>query len=58
MSVVEQGIYPAFGIGIPLAVWGYMAYLRGRNGKKKSENESSSGERKAKKYTTDGRPIQ
>jgi len=42
-----------------LSVWGFMAYLRG-NAKTKSETESSSGtqERKAKKYTSDGRPVQ
>lgn len=60
MSVVEQGIYPAFGIGVPLAVWGYMAYLRS-NGRKRAEKESSSSakqEGKAKKYTSDGRPVQ
>ena len=57
---VEQGLYPAFGIGVPLAVWGYLSYLR-RNDRKNRENKSSSSgkqDRKVKKYTSDGRPVQ
>jgi hypothetical protein len=57
---LEQGAYPAFGIGVPLAIWGFMSYLRG-NARTKRENESSSSakqERKVKKYTSDGRAVQ
>jgi len=58
-AAAEQGIYAAFGIGLPLAVWGYLSYLR-ENRKKGEVGSSSSAnqEGKAKKYTSDGRPIQ
>lgn len=58
-AAAESGIYAAFGIGVPLAVWGYLSYLRG-NSKRKGENESPSStkqERKVKKYTSDGKPV-
>lgn len=57
---LEQGAYPAFGIGVPLAIWGLVSYLRS-NARTKHENEFSSSakqERKVKKYTSDGRPVQ
>jgi hypothetical protein len=40
---VEQGFIPAFGIGIPLAVLGYVSYLRQRR--------KEPGMKQGKKYT-------
>ena len=58
---VEEGFIPAFGIGIPLAVLGYLSYLRQETKRKKfDEGVSSYGKqdaRKIKKYTADGKPV-
>ncbi|MDP9289794.1 MAG: hypothetical protein M3P08_16575 [Thermoproteota archaeon] len=58
---VEQGIYPAFGVGVPLAVWGFLSYLR-ENSKSKNYNESRANSekkegKKVKRYTSDGKPV-
>jgi hypothetical protein len=58
---VEQGIYPAFGVGVPLAVWGFLSYLR-ENAKSKNYKESRANYeikdgKKVKRYTSDGKPV-
>ena len=59
---VEEGLIPAFGIGIPLAVLGYLSFLRQETIKRKKIDEGvpSYGQqdgRKIKKYTADGKPV-
>jgi hypothetical protein len=59
---VEEGLIPAFGIGIPLAVLGYLSFIRQETIKRKKSDEgvSSYGQqdgRKIKKYTADGKPV-
>ncbi|HET7147715.1 MAG TPA: hypothetical protein VFI73_04380 [Candidatus Nitrosopolaris sp.] len=58
---VEQGIYPAFGVGVPLAVWGFLSYLR-ENIKRKNHSEARPNYEKkngkqVKRYTSDGKPV-
>ena len=48
---MEQGIYPAFGVGVPLAVWGFLSYLR-ENTKSKNYKES-----KANYEIKDGKKV-
>ncbi|MDQ6863827.1 MAG: hypothetical protein M3044_08385 [Thermoproteota archaeon] len=40
---IETGTYPAFGIGLPLAVLGFLSYL---NGTRKSSKPQTEGKRK------------
>jgi hypothetical protein len=59
---VEEGFIPAFGIGIPLAVLGYLSFLRRETIERKKFDEGvpSYGKqdgRKIKKYTADGKPV-
>lgn len=58
---VEPGMYAAFGVGVPLAVWGFLSYLR-ENTKSKNYNESRANYEKkegktVKRYTSDGKPV-
>ena len=62
LTTIEDGWIPAFAIGIPLGVVGYLAYLRQETIKRKKIDEGvpSYGQqdgRKIKKYTADGKPV-
>lgn len=56
-STTENGLVLAFAIGIPLAVLGYLSFLKSESkGKNYNESRSKSGS-KVKKYTPDGKPV-
>jgi hypothetical protein len=43
---MEPGIYPAFGIGVPLAVWGFLSYLKDGTGISKMQKSKPSNKSK------------
>jgi hypothetical protein len=52
LTVIENGYIIAFAIGVPLAVWGYLSFL-----KQDKANPGKEKGRTVKRYTPDGKPV-
>jgi hypothetical protein len=52
LTTIENGYIISFAIGIPLAVWGYLSFL-----KQDKSNPGKKEGRSVKRYTPDGKPV-